>query len=277
MRLTADKVYFIATDILGSGGHLPTGGPAIWCQLEQANFFNEFKLGGVTPDMPEIYLELEPDKLLKAMSLLKSTRAIKIKLTKKHMQPCLSFEVDLTSSTAGSTDSATTSATTMNGGLTNILGRQCVHDVPVKVLPRREWSIYGEPVMTEPDISIYLPDLKRMKHLTERYKNLDHFVRLEVHPNGKLLFKLESDLVTVSTHFKDLEVATIEKNQDVNAEIDDSPVSVRVDLRNLSLFLGADQIAPKRVLANIVRNKMLHLFLIHDAVFMQFYLPAVLE
>ena len=51
MRLTSDKVYFIATDILGSGGHLPTGGPAIWCQLEQANFFNEFKLGGVTPDM----------------------------------------------------------------------------------------------------------------------------------------------------------------------------------------------------------------------------------
>ena len=51
MRLTSDKVYFIATDILGSGGHLPTGGPAIWCQLEQTNFFNEFKLGGVTPDM----------------------------------------------------------------------------------------------------------------------------------------------------------------------------------------------------------------------------------
>ena len=51
MRLTSDKVYFIATDILGSGGHLPSGGPAIWCQLDQVNFFNEFKLGGVTADM----------------------------------------------------------------------------------------------------------------------------------------------------------------------------------------------------------------------------------
>ena len=35
---------------------------------------------------PEIYLELEPDKLLKAMSLVKSMKMLKIKLTKKHDQ-----------------------------------------------------------------------------------------------------------------------------------------------------------------------------------------------
>ena len=31
---------------------------------------------------PEIYLELEPDKLLKAMSLVKSMKGLKIKLSK---------------------------------------------------------------------------------------------------------------------------------------------------------------------------------------------------
>ena len=59
----------------------------------------------------------------------------------------------------------------------------------------------------------------------------------------------ESDLVTVSTHFRHLDVATT--NDEDPAEGDDPPVTVRVDLRNLSLFLGADHIAPKRVLVLI--------------------------
>jgi hypothetical protein len=44
------QVYFIATEALGAGGHLPTGGPSIWCVLDQSNFFNEYKLEGVTAD-----------------------------------------------------------------------------------------------------------------------------------------------------------------------------------------------------------------------------------
>jgi len=43
-------MYFISTEPVGSSGHLPTGGPSIWCQLEQENFFNEYKLEGVTPE-----------------------------------------------------------------------------------------------------------------------------------------------------------------------------------------------------------------------------------
>ena len=32
--------------------------------------------------------------------------------------------------------------------------------------------------------------MKKLKHLTERYKNLGHYVLLEAHPTGKLVFKL---------------------------------------------------------------------------------------
>ena len=49
MRMTENKVYFIASEPLGSG-HLPIGGPSIWCEMEQANFFNEYKLEGVSAD-----------------------------------------------------------------------------------------------------------------------------------------------------------------------------------------------------------------------------------
>ena len=74
-------------------------------------------------------------------------------------------------------------------------------------------------------------------------------------------FFQESELVTVSTHFDHLEVERHVTNDDddvanENADDidDDSPVSVRVDLRNLSLFIGADQIAPKRVLVRFLNQ-----------------------
>ena len=58
------------------------------------------------------------------------------------LQACLSFDIDLTPTTIN--DATTTTS----------FGRQCVHDVPVNVLPRRLWSNYGEPVMKDPDIRL---------------------------------------------------------------------------------------------------------------------------
>ena len=52
---------------------------------------------------------------------------------------------------------------------------------------------------------------------------------------------------------------------------------VRVDLKKLLLYLSADHIVPKRTLANFVEGKLIHLFLIHDNICIQYLLPAVLE
>ena len=77
--------------------------------------------------------------------------------------PCLTFEVSLP-------------------GLQG--SRTCVHDIPVtvtgqhsqldlcvsKVLGRAVWKDYQEPAMPPFDVSICLPDVRKLKHLTERYK-----------------------------------------------------------------------------------------------------------
>ena len=52
---------------------------------------------------------------------------------------------------------------------------------------------------------------------------------------------------------------------------------VRVDIKKLLLYLSADYIVPKRTLANFVEGKLIHLFLIHDNICIQYLLPAVLE
>lgn len=246
LRLTGDLMYLIATDSA-------TGDSAsVWCQVDRSHFFSEYLLEGVTAANPEIYLELEPGQLVQTLSVLKSapstTRSLKVKLTKKREAPCLSFELELTPSM-----------------------RQCTHDIPVSLIPRKLWQDYQEPTVGEEEnntLSLCLPEIKRLKHLAERYKNLGSHVHVEAGQDGRLKLGLQSDGVTVDTHFQDLEVVH---------SSEEAVVSVRVELKRLALFLAADHIAPKRVVATLVKNKLLQLNLIHEDICMQYYLPAILE
>lgn len=60
----------------------------------QGHFFDEYALEGVSEEANEIFLELAPENLTRALKTAQNAKWIKIKLTKKH-SPCLTFEVDL--------------------------------------------------------------------------------------------------------------------------------------------------------------------------------------
>ncbi len=65
LRLAQDKLFFILSESAGSVG--------VWCELARARFFSEYCLEGVAPEThPDIYLELEPDRLVKTLGALKS-------------------------------------------------------------------------------------------------------------------------------------------------------------------------------------------------------------
>lgn len=254
MRLTADKVYFILTDTGAS-----TGGPVVWCEMEQENFFNEYNIEGVSAEQNEIFLELVPERLTKTLTTLKGgmARGLKIKLTKKNDTPCLTFEVELPSLAT------------------------CVHDIPVQVLPRRVWKDYAEPPMPQFDVSICLPDLKKLKHLTERYKALGQSVTISMSRRGALSFKVEGDDGVFSTHYPNQRVPVYRddtlpwRRPDDSSSVDpDATVSVRVELRRFSMFLSGEQLLPKRSIANVVDQDILHMFFVHDDLVVQFFLPA---
>ena len=59
----------------------------------QGHFFNEYNMEGVNEEANEIFLELPPENLVRAMKTAQSAKSVKIKLTKKH-SPCLTFEVE---------------------------------------------------------------------------------------------------------------------------------------------------------------------------------------
>eukprot|EP00090_Calanus_glacialis_P003869 TRINITY_DN12902_c0_g1_i2.p1 TRINITY_DN12902_c0_g1~~TRINITY_DN12902_c0_g1_i2.p1 ORF type:complete len:287 (-),score=101.19 TRINITY_DN12902_c0_g1_i2:138-998(-) len=251
MRLTADKVYFILTDQNASGC------PAVWCELEQESYFNEYNIEGVSQEQNEIFLEFIPDKLAKTLTVLKNgqIKSLKMKLTKKNNVPCLTFEVENE--------------------------RVAVHDVPVAVLPRKVWGEYKEPPMPPFDVSICLPELKKLRHLMERFKTLGQAVTITAGKQGKLSLKVESDEGVFSTHYPDLRVPVYRddtlpwRRPDSQAVTDpDFSASVRVDLKRLGLFLAGEQLQPKRAIANIVENEVLHMFFVHDDLLVQYFLPA---
>ena len=66
--------------------------------LFQSNFFEEYRIEG-KDESNNIYLELIPENLMRAMKSASSAQAVKIKLTKKHA-PCLTFEITLVSEAA---------------------------------------------------------------------------------------------------------------------------------------------------------------------------------
>jgi len=59
----------------------------------QASIFDEYRIEGVD-ETNNIYLEMVPDNLSRAMKSAANAQTVKIKLTKKHT-PCLTFEISL--------------------------------------------------------------------------------------------------------------------------------------------------------------------------------------
>lgn len=49
-----------------------------------------------------------------------------------------------------------------------------------------------------------MPPLKVLRNIVDRMKNLSNYVSLMANSNGEMKLKVETELVTVSTHFRDL-------------------------------------------------------------------------
>ncbi|KAL2085428.1 hypothetical protein ACEWY4_018748 [Coilia grayii] len=251
LRLTPDNLYFVLS------GKVANGGVSMWCELLQVNFFDEYQIEGVSPDANEICLEVAPDNLSRALKTAQTAKSVKIKLTKKHC-PCLTIAAELPSLSS--------------------VSRVVTHDIPVEVIPRRLWHDFKEPTMPDFDVSIYLPPLKTMKNVVDRMKNLSNYLVIEANLSGEMNLKIETDLVSVTTHFKDLgnppwgDDASQSKSQSRDLE---AMAYTRVDIRKLQQFLAGQQVNPSKAMCNIVHKRIVHLILLHEDVSLQYFIPAV--
>ncbi|GCB71177.1 checkpoint protein HUS1 isoform X1 [Scyliorhinus torazame] len=252
LRLTNDRLYFILSDKVASGG------VAMWCQIFQGNFFDEFQIEGVSEEHNEIYLELMPENLSRSLKTAQNAKTVKIKLTMKHC-PCITIAVELPSLSSHS--------------------RIVTHDIPVSIIPRKLWNDFEEPSVPDFDVSIYLPVLKIMKSVVERMKNLANHVVIEANQNGEMNLKIDTDLVSVTTHFKDLGNPpwVEEGTQPDSFQIRDPAImaEARIDIKRLLQFLAGQQVNPSKAICNIVSKKVIHFVLLHEDVSLQYFIPAL--
>ncbi|XP_062593869.1 checkpoint protein HUS1-like isoform X2 [Saccostrea cucullata] len=254
LRITPGNWYFILSE------KLVNGGVHIWCELPQGHFFDEYAMEGVSEEANEIFLEVAPENLMKALKTAQNAKWIKIKLTKKHA-PCLTFEVDLPTLSSHS--------------------RTVVHDIPVTVIPRRNWADYEEPEVPQFDVTIAMPQLKLLKNVVDKMKNLSNFVVLSANQNGEMKLMVETDMVSITTHFRDL-VNPVSRDKVLSSQSSDGSNSdpqqfsdARIDIRKFAQFLSGQQVNPTKVICNIVRRKVVHFFLLHDDVSLQYFMPVV--
>ncbi|XP_040820824.1 checkpoint protein HUS1 isoform X4 [Ochotona curzoniae] len=245
LRVSPDKLNFIVSDKLAGGG------VSLWCELEQENFFSEFQMEGPSAENNEIYLELVTENLARALRTAQNARALKIKLTHKRF-PGLTVSVELQLSASSSS-------------------RIVTHDIPIKVIPRRLWKDLQEPSVPDSDVSIYLPVLKTMRSVVEKMRNISNHLVIEANLSGELNLKIETEVVCVTTHFKDLgnpPGASQDRSLEEMAE-------VHIDIKKLLQLLAGQQVNPTKALCNIVNNRIVHFDLLYEDVSLQYFIPAL--
>ncbi|OAD59651.1 Checkpoint protein HUS1 [Eufriesea mexicana] len=241
LRLTPNELCFSVGDDRAA---------MIWAELIQTHFFTEYIMNGVSEEQNEIYLEFDPTMLGRSLTSLRMTaKSVKIKLTNKR-QPCLTIEIELPS--------------------LSIESRQCLHDVPVRVIPRREWAEHQAPNIPEFDISVDMPQLKYIRNIVERMKNMSQWLTLSADNTGTLVLKIDNDSATVSTHFQDLQIWSCSQQ---NRE---DKVSATIDIKKFLMFLAWDIVHPDGVKCNILQDRMINLFLhLADYLKIHYFLPSV--
>ncbi|KAM4719048.1 checkpoint protein HUS1-like [Anableps anableps] len=108
------------------------------------------------------------------------------------------------------------------------------------------------------------------------------FQVIEANLNGEMNLKIQTHLVSVTTHFKDLgsppwgDVSS----QDGGPSPSRDPevmAGVTVDIRKLQQFLMGQQVNPSKAMCNMVHQNVVHLVLLHEDVSLQYFIPAVAE
>ncbi|XP_028631510.1 checkpoint protein HUS1B [Grammomys surdaster] len=244
LRVCPDRLYFCPMRLHGEA--------QLWGEVRRS-IFQHFCMEGVSQEFNEIYLELMSEHLARAVKNAGNASSLKLQLTNK-LRPCLTVVVELASCPGHS--------------------RAMVHDLPVKVLPRRWWKEYIEPQVRGSDVSVYLPAMKTMKTMVERMANMGSHVLVEANLNGKMNLSVETDEVTIKSYFKNLGNPPNAVLCMSHCKDSENMVQVRVDNRKLLQFFDGQQINPTMAVCNILRDTLLHLILVHEDISLQYFIPA---
>uniref|UniRef100_A0A182WXE8 Checkpoint protein n=1 Tax=Anopheles quadriannulatus TaxID=34691 RepID=A0A182WXE8_ANOQN len=239
-------------------------GQYLWCEIDATlrdGFFSEYLMDGIDTEHNQIYMTCLAASFLRALSYVRNNAVeyIKLKLIKTHM-PCLAVEMSTT--------------------ITNeqdVLTPKIQHAIPVTVVPRSEWNQYDIPLEVEYDLSIAMPTGKSLRGLLDKKKNLAPTVTLYATLNDELSLVVETEVVTVASHYRNLKCVSAHKP---GPDADSNPTNLseaccRVDTKKLAALFETINFYDVIMTANIRHEQALNIrFDMRQHAFVNYILPA---
>ncbi|XP_065073442.1 checkpoint protein HUS1 [Ochlerotatus camptorhynchus] len=240
-------------------------GQCLWCEIDASNrngFFSEFVMDGVDAEHNQIYLMAATSNLVQALSYTRNNTMdyVKMKLVKTDVA-CL--EVEMSGIVHNESD---------------IMNPKVQHQIPVTVVPRSEWGNFDLPLDMVYDLTVMLPSVKSLKGLMDKKKNMSPSVTIYATLAGELSLVVETDVVTVASHFKGLQCARAKPPDggETEPEQETLEAACKVDAKKLSTLLESVDFCETKMIANIKNEHLLKIkFEMREHVFMNFILPAV--
>jgi len=199
----------------------------------------------------EIPMLINIPNLVRALRSSERAHKTVIKLTKKTERAFLTFEI------------------TENVSITQ--------DVPISLQNVKSLVEYQEPELPEPEVQIRMPPLGNLKTVVDRMKAVSEELTIEATSLGRMIFKVETDMVTIRTHYKDLAIKSAEPEAKNSESV--TTASAKMAIKKFSKILSCRMLPASYALGCIVESKafVLYVKLHQEQGHLTYYIPLILD
>ncbi|KAF2077778.1 hypothetical protein CYY_000899 [Polysphondylium violaceum] len=245
VHITQKKVAFIIRSDLDEGGS------QVWCEIENSNFFDELNIQSLSDN--EIQFQLEIEHLKRVLqSATTSMNEITVKLAKRGI-PYLKFIIQSTQQSV-------------------IL----IQEIPIVLLTQQQMAQINEPQLPDPDVNIFLPNLKTLQNIIDKMKNISDELCITISNNSELKLAVETNAGSISTFYQGLTHATLGGKDKTQSQITRS--SAVVDIKKFQKVLVLHSLSPDDVVCCIYESSLLiHAMLHNHKVVVTYYLPIIIK
>lgn len=222
---------------------------------ERQNFI-EYLMEGVNDQHQNIMLSFNPINLARAMSTLRTgAKYCKIKLTNVQY-PCLTIDMEVKSTTSDRY-------------------QQIIHDVPVNVIPRVDWSSFPLPNIPNSDIFLTLASNRTIRSYIDKLKNHSPTITFYAKSNGEMSVAAETELMTITTRYRNLDVNKV-KAMGKRRDSGTLEASCSVSSKKMAIFFSSLQFQTPEWSCGIVTDNAVHLQIdVNNGLAFHSIIPAV--
>lgn len=256
-NIQSEQILIICCDISVNGM------PQIWSDINNTSYFQQYQMEGINTDKnPFILFTMSTTKLTTAIALLRAGIGVsytKLKLTNKQF-PCLTIDMEIASTETTDT-------------------RIITHDVPVKIIPIRDWPEFELPIMRKFQYTLKMPSSRSLRQLVDKMKNIAPTLTIYSHAKGEFSIVIETVSATIASHYTNLDTQKIQQNNGddpVDKNSDSDEISCCIDTKQFANCMSSIQFQDVQMYCNVKQDSKLKMFVkIRDGVHLNYLMWSV--